>query len=392
MALYSLGLGHGIPLVRPFFLFQKMPCKVALPSPFLVSLSDTSFSFALLMSIPKDLPKKTSGHTATMIGDYMLVHGGREEGGAVQPALHCLDVGRSAWALLDDSGTIGPRYDHTACFIPALPAESATSFVVYFGGEGPGGALTNEVAVLELQHLVSTSTASFRHHWHKVEASGQVPSPRAGHAATLGANNAVYVFGGRTAAEDGSTTLSNALFSGRLSSAMDPAGGERTVEFRWEGVATHGPAPKPAEQCVLHAVDTKLILSHGWVGVEHGLFTDALWIIDVGREDKAWRKIALKHPAGFPAPGYGMGSVLHHWQAQPMGTVPVLYQTDEHGRFCGTFRRNEENQKTELTIGKVVSHTTNLPFPSLVVLLARFYTHLRAKISSWPHAATDPFW
>ncbi|QDZ24829.1 hypothetical protein HOP50_14g73700 [Chloropicon primus] len=263
------------------------------------------------------LPPPTSCHASLVMGEIMLVHGGLGSKGKVEGQLHALHMPTMTWVQLgndDNESAPGARFDHTATTLRNGNGQDHLSCfdVVFFGGEKEKGSLSNSLSILEVsntrQAAPSEGPGSFSYDWKMATVSGSIPQPRAGHASasvSVQGREALYVFGGRMTGESGSgTKLSNEMLCGVLTTVADKK------NFEWQEVAVEGGSPSPREKCTLHAIGTKLLMSHGWIGEGQVPWMNDLWLFDTST--RVWKRIMLENAAQFPTSRYGIGSMIRY--------------------------------------------------------------------------------
>eukprot|EP00741_Cyanophora_paradoxa_P009104 tig00000145_g8816.t1 len=122
-------------------------------------------------------PSPRRGHSATLVGNKIIVFGGVGPDAQLHNDLHILDLDSLTWSLPTGVGGAPPtgRYGHTATLVG--------NKIVIFGGSGD--AVYNDLHVLDLRRMA----------WYEAQCSGKPPSPRCGHTASL-VGRRLVVFGG----------------------------------------------------------------------------------------------------------------------------------------------------------------------------------------------------
>jgi hypothetical protein len=248
-----------------------------------------------LVSYAAGMPAPRGGHTASLVGNLMVVVGGTfyQEG-----VFHYLndvwayDVDTSKWhkPVLGGKGSPGPRYGHAATVI---------DFKVYvFGGKGENGLLYNDLWVLDVERwtwelLPSTSapplprmghslvavdgrlvvtcgwdskTGTYgdlwvysreQFQWTKPKVGGMVPTPRYGASVLFDEPNArLVLFGGTTYDAEGHPVLLNDARVLNL----------RAME--WSRTAVTGDFPKGRYWHAATTVGNLMVTVGGWTGPE----------------------------------------------------------------------------------------------------------------------------
>ena len=267
-------------------------------------------------------PEPTSCHAACQLGEILIVQGGLASKGRVEGGCHYLHAPSTTWHAVEADEALDPgqRFDHTCC--PSPDPEALITDLVFFGGEQPGGQLTNSVSCLEVSSIIPLSPTqgdreSLPCRWARCTVSGAIPKPRAGHAACSavgeGGERRLWVFGGRVASDEGQTELCADLLCATLERTSDGR-----VQVTWEDVEVEVGGPGPRERCSLHEVGGRLLLSHGWTGEGKTPWTSDLWLFDQrGGKKGSWRRIALENAARFPTPRHGLGSALRRLAPGP---------------------------------------------------------------------------
>ncbi|KAL6073674.1 negative regulation of SNARE complex assembly [Balamuthia mandrillaris] len=189
-------------------------------------------------------PPKRYSHCAAAAGEnktHMYIFGGVENKTRYND-LHYLDTEQNRWI---EPKISNPKKIPSARSNATLTAINTTTLLLFGGFDG--------THFLNDLHYYDTVTCS----WHRVKARGEVPTPRAGHSATL-IGNVLYVFGGRLS----KTQRTNELY------ALD------VETFTWSYIPCKGVLPSPrASHCAV-AVGTKLFIIAGRSekGPEKGVF------------------------------------------------------------------------------------------------------------------------
>lgn len=208
-------------------------------------------------------PPKCSGHTVFAVNDNKVWlfggEGGFENCGRTTfNHTHELDINTGKWTLLKIKGEAPlrivpqPRRGHTTVVLE-------NSDVVLFGGLGPDRVFMqdnyfNDVFVLDTGNLL----------WKKVVSTGTVPSPRAGHTATLmPGTKQMVVFGGISenivsTRDKPRMASSYAVTKGKDSKVQSRGDADKwapfaspdvytldVVSYRWTKLSTVGASPGP---------------------------------------------------------------------------------------------------------------------------------------------------
>lgn len=120
-------------------------------------------------------------------------------------------------------------------------APASASLLVAFGGAAPDGELTNDV------HAMDTETKE----WVKLRATGDAPSKRMGHAATLSKDGRVFVHGGIGQNADGDDEYLADAYELNLDT------------LTWSKVPMRGSAPTPRAFHTMNAMSTMMVCFGG---------------------------------------------------------------------------------------------------------------------------------
>ena len=128
--------------------------------------------------VPFAPPRPRGGHSATPVGSKVYVFGGEDAKRKPLDELWTLDASTMEWDKPETSGlSMSARSAHSACSFQ-------NRYILFFGG---GSVVTcfNDLSVLDTQTMS----------WSRPETQGQVPPPRAGHAASI-LGSTLYIVGG----------------------------------------------------------------------------------------------------------------------------------------------------------------------------------------------------
>ena len=139
-------------------------------------------------TVSGEIPAGRSGHTASILSDYLMVVFGGVKANKYQRVVSVLDTNRWMWTappkIMGDAPR--PRSYHSATTIHHK--DKKKDWIVIFGGNDHNTCF-NSVHVLEVNRD--------RWSWINPIVSGDVPSPRTGHVATLMADGTtIFVHGG----------------------------------------------------------------------------------------------------------------------------------------------------------------------------------------------------
>ncbi|GMH99252.1 hypothetical protein TrVE_jg10284 [Triparma verrucosa] len=210
-------------------------------------------------------PTPRWGHTTTMIdNNRIIVYGGQcveEDGEVIMSDLTIYDLEKREWEdPLNCDGI--PRQWHTSTYIPER------QLLVAFGGETTTttagkskSEITDEVMVLDVDMML----------WYPPKVSGDVPSGRSGHSATMLPSRELVIFGGNK--------------NGRWHSSFACLD---TFSWSWTQPSAQGNAPKPRAYHTATAVGNKIVIFGG--NDKQGVL-DSLCILEriEGEGDKGWR-------------------------------------------------------------------------------------------------------
>lgn len=131
---------------------------------------------------PTSLPLKIpacKGHTLVSWGKKVLLIGGKTDPGGDKVSVWAFDTETECWTLLESKGDIPvARNGHSVV--------RASSVLILFGGEGNRRRKLNDLHMFDLKSLT----------WLPLHCTGQAPSPRSNHVATLYDDKLLLVFGG----------------------------------------------------------------------------------------------------------------------------------------------------------------------------------------------------
>ena len=232
-----------------------------------------------------------SDHTASRLGKFIAVMGGRGSDGQPVDRLQLLDTESWSWVDEQARGTRPQaRYGHSAAVLEGCGPNSGTSCVLTFGGCS-GSEVLNDVSILE------ESAGKFT--WKRPSLRGSPPEARYGHSSAVVRTDSefcLYVFGGDTAAPGETSSLTNDMrsLSWRFSDADN-------LDMEWRAPSTRGPAPAPRRDASLAAVGSKLFLCHGWLGAERAPWAKDFYILDTTTH--TWVNLAFME--NFPSARYG---------------------------------------------------------------------------------------
>ena len=233
--------------------------------------------------VPKsqDPPCPRWGHTMTSIGpDRFLVYGGQAydpESGCAKTFsdVYIFDLSKKQWVRpLNCDGM--PRQWHTASFLPER------NLLISFGGESinpkTGRTKTTEmVMVLDTEIML----------WYPPSVSGEIPSGRSGHTATvMSKSNELIVFGG----VKGSKWLNSV-------SVLN------ITRWKWSSPKIIGPAPKPRSYHSATALgDGTRIVVFG--GNDATSSFNSVHVLDTGDDQWKWSNPSVKGSPPSPRTGH----------------------------------------------------------------------------------------
>ncbi|KAG8370004.1 hypothetical protein BUALT_Bualt14G0072500 [Buddleja alternifolia] len=143
----------------------------------------TGASSKLYLS-PTSLPLKIpacKGHTLVPWGKKVLLIGGKTEPASDRVSVWAFDMEAECWSLIEAKGDIPvARSGHTVV--------RANSVLILFGGEDTKRRKLNDLHMFDLKSLT----------WLPLHCTGQRPSPRSNHVATIYNDKMLLVFGGRS--------------------------------------------------------------------------------------------------------------------------------------------------------------------------------------------------
>mmetsp|Transcript_8429 Transcript_8429/g.28286 ORF Transcript_8429/g.28286 Transcript_8429/m.28286 type:complete len:1016 (-) Transcript_8429:107-3154(-) len=246
----------------------------------------TSGPFFWYRVIAKHFPKARNCHTATMVGDKMLVFGGFG-GSKWFEELWVFDTPSIEWHKpeLQSSameGSPSARYAHTAVSFRGL--------LYVFGGYGGGDGWLGDLWVLDTQAIRVRDQSKVTMAWLSPNTSGTPPPPRAAHTANI-VGSKMYIFGGN----NGSYRM-NDFYS------LD------TQTMVWRKEICKGDIPKPRAGHTMTCLSSEssnddeksqLLLFAG--GDVTDVYND-MYIIDV--DCMEWREVATSGPRPSPRAGH----------------------------------------------------------------------------------------
>jgi len=197
-------------------------------------------------------PSPRYGHSATLIGRRMFVFGGRGEGGALLDDMFLLDLDEWCWVNVSPT-TAAPaaRFEHGCCTVGPR--------IVVFGGWN-GKACFNDLWVFD--------TDSFT--WMKPKTGGRPPCPRHGCQTELLPDGRVVVFGGHsTPAEAGGKALYHSDMS-----VLD------VQTMIWSRPRTTGDNPSARTGHTMVRVGGSMCVLGGWAGVRRSMVFEYLPVPD----------------------------------------------------------------------------------------------------------------
>ncbi|XP_061345502.1 tRNA wybutosine-synthesizing protein 2/3/4 isoform X2 [Gastrolobium bilobum] len=122
-------------------------------------------------------PSPRLGHTASLVGDFMFVIGGRTGPDKILSEVWILDTTKNCWKLLQCGGSVfPPRHRHAAAVMG--------SNIYVFGG------LDNDIIFSSFYILDTISL-----HWKEIPVSGDWPCARHSHA-MVASDSQIFMFGG----------------------------------------------------------------------------------------------------------------------------------------------------------------------------------------------------
>jgi len=240
--------------------------------------------------------RKRSGHSASIVGDRMLVFGGNT--GTPSNDLCEFNISSRTWVLKEPGGALPDErtyhssvsYDRSMLVFGGAPP--FPSFAKWGMGAGAGGTASNDLYRYDVD-----SDA-----WEQIEAGGAVPSGRHGHSALV-AGHSMYVFGGYGGSSN------NDLFRLNLGT------------WEWEELLPQGARPCPRWR---HAA----VLEEGMMYVYGGNTRDAdsqnlsdMHCYDIERNE--WREVTCE--GAMPCPRHD-----HTLVSTDKGTL--LFGGNEGGR------------------------------------------------------------
>eukprot|EP00288_Rhodomonas_lens_P007119 CAMPEP_0177717610 /NCGR_PEP_ID=MMETSP0484_2-20121128/15138_1 /TAXON_ID=354590 /ORGANISM="Rhodomonas lens, Strain RHODO" /LENGTH=503 /DNA_ID=CAMNT_0019229725 /DNA_START=236 /DNA_END=1744 /DNA_ORIENTATION=+ len=184
--------------------------------------------------VSKFVPKPRNCHTATMVGDKMLVFGGFG-GSKWFEELWTFDTRNIEWHQPELQRTV---FGASHPCPPARYAHSCVSFrglLYVFGGYGGADSWLGDLWVLDTQSIRVRDQTKAIMSWSKPDTVGEAPSPRAAHTANV-VGSRIFIFGGN----DGTVRM-NDLYS------LDT----QNMEWKREICAGELPAPRAGHTMTL---------------------------------------------------------------------------------------------------------------------------------------------
>ena len=244
---------------------------------------------------------RTSDHAADCVGSDIYVFGGKGDDGTPHNQLYRIDARSWDSRRLNAMGKEpAPRHNHTSCAFEGIQ-DSDDWALVYYGGTGEGGQPCDTIPVL---HGTGGNV-----YWREPTVGGFTPKARTGHAAAVVKNGnefSMYVFGGAVADADGKLYCTDDLYALVWQA-------EKNAEFNmeWKIPATKGPTPPARRDCTMVALGKKLLLSHGWLGMERAPWVRDFWILDTNTG--AWASLGFVDH--FPSARYAHAVALADFRA-----------------------------------------------------------------------------
>ena len=241
------------------------------------------WAFPQIEGVP---PCPRGGHSATLIGNSLMIFGGHYFGGKKEGFVYLndvsvLDVNENRWYKPRVNGTPPQeRYGHTAIV--------AGGRMVVFGGRGEKGVHFRDL------HALDPNTMT----WYQGPEGGNAPSGRLNHTANL-VGSRMFVFGGWNGTD-----------------FFNDVGVLDLVGMAWSSPETSGPSPTPRMGHVSEVVGTNLIVQGGFYfnskqqrGMRLGSMLKDCYLNDLkvlDTESMTWSRLRISGTPPVPSYGHSM--------------------------------------------------------------------------------------
>ena len=242
-----------------------------------------------------DPPSARAAHASANVGGMLVVHGGIGPSGLSGPDLHVLDLANyhHHHANTNDEEENNNNTGGTTTTTTSKPAKELKWQRVAVAGEGPVPRYAHSLAFVAGRYLVCCcgndgskclddgwvlDTAAKPYAWKKLEATGDVPSPRMYASACARSDGLLLLTGGRNAKGE---------------AVADARGLARHRDGTWEWAAAPGQAPCARYQHASAFVEARLHVIGGTSGGGTTVPEDcAVSTLDTSASGRAgWRKI-----------------------------------------------------------------------------------------------------
>ena len=242
-----------------------------------------------------DPPSARAAHASANVGGMLVVHGGIGPSGLSGPDLHVLDLANyhHHHANTNDEENNNNNNNTGATTTTSKPAKELKWQRVAVAGEGPVPRYAHSLAFVAGRYLVCCcgndgskclddgwvlDTAAKPYAWKKLEATGDVPSPRMYASACARSDGLLLLTGGRNAKGE---------------AVADARGLARHRDGTWEWAAAPGQAPCARYQHASAFVEARLHVIGGTSGGGTTVPEDcAVSTLDTSASGRAgWRKI-----------------------------------------------------------------------------------------------------